>query len=65
VAALVQGGTDIETAGLEALDQIRELQFSGGLIAVDGLGNLALPYITQIMPRGVWRDGLQATAWVL
>jgi beta-aspartyl-peptidase (threonine type) len=65
VAALVQRGTDIEAAGEEALNQIRDLRFSGGLVAVDGLGNLALPYITQIMPRGVWRNGLQAAAWVL
>jgi beta-aspartyl-peptidase (threonine type) len=65
VAALVELGADVEAAGAQALDRIRELQFGGGLIAVDSAGNVALPFITQLMPRGVWQAGEEATAWVL
>lgn len=65
VAALVQQGAPPGDAGAEALRRIAELQFSGGLVAVDGAGHVALPFITQVMPRGLWRSGQPATAWVL
>jgi isoaspartyl peptidase/L-asparaginase-like protein (Ntn-hydrolase superfamily) len=65
VAQLVQGGAGIEAAAERALTTIGELQHSGGLVAVDGAGNVALSFITQIMPRGAWRGGEQPTVWVL
>jgi beta-aspartyl-peptidase (threonine type) len=65
VAALIRGGDSVEEAGRRALQGIAELQCSGGLIAVDGAGNVALPFITQVMPRGLWRSGQPATVWVL
>ena len=65
VAALVEQGTDVAAAAQRALERIAQLQCSGGLIALDRAGNAALPYITQIMPRGLWRAGSDPTAWVL
>jgi beta-aspartyl-peptidase (threonine type) len=65
VAALVQRGAAIDDAGEQALARVAELRFTGGLIAVDGQGNVALPFITQVMPRGLWRAGREPTAWVL
>ena len=65
VAALVEGGAAVEAAAEQALRQVAELRFTGGLIAVDGRGNVTLPYITSVMPRGVWRAGQDPTAWVL
>jgi L-asparaginase / beta-aspartyl-peptidase len=65
VAALVERSTPVQEAAQQALQRIAELSFSGGLIAVDRAGQVALPYITQIMPRGQWRAGLQPTAWVI
>jgi L-asparaginase / beta-aspartyl-peptidase len=64
VAALVHSGETIEAAVQQALDEIAALQASGGLIAVDREGNVAMPYITQVMPRGVWRAGDTPSAWV-
>jgi beta-aspartyl-peptidase (threonine type) len=65
VAALVKQGASVDRAAEEALKAVAELQFSGGLIAVDGAGNVALPYITRVMPRGVWRADREPAAWVL
>lgn len=64
VAHRVQGGSSLDAAGEAALGQIAELQASGGLIAVDRQGNVAMPFITPVMPRGVWRRGQHAQAWV-
>lgn len=65
VAVLVQHGSAVEAAGEQALQLVADLQFTGGLIAVDGQGNVTLPYITSVMPRGLWRAGQEPTAWVL
>lgn len=65
VAALVEQGVQVGGAAERALQQVAELGFTGGLIAVDGRGNVTLPYITSVMPRGLWRVGQDPTAWVL
>jgi beta-aspartyl-peptidase (threonine type) len=65
VAALVEQGSAVEAAGAQALQRIAALQFSGGLIVVDAGGNAALPYLTQVMPRGLWRAGQQPRTSVL
>jgi L-asparaginase/beta-aspartyl-peptidase (threonine type) len=65
VAVLVERGSAVEAAADEALQQVAELGFTGGLIAVDRQGNVTLPYITSVMPRGLWRAGREPTAWVL
>ena len=53
------------TAPQDGSSRTAELQFTGGLIAVDGQGNVTLPYITSVMPRGLWRAGREPTTWVL
>jgi isoaspartyl peptidase/L-asparaginase-like protein (Ntn-hydrolase superfamily) len=65
VATLIQAGATVAEAAEQALQQVADLQFNGGLIAVDGEGSVALPYITQIMPRGLWREGQEPKVWVL
>lgn len=65
VAARVERGVPVGAAAEGALQLVAELQFTGGLIAVDGQGNVTLPYITSVMPRGLWRAGREPTAWVL
>ncbi len=65
VALRVEGGGAIREAGREALGEIDQLGMSGGLIAIDSRGRAAMPYLTDAMPRGIWRPGGEATAWVL
>lgn len=65
VAALVADGASVDAAAEQALQLVAELQFTGGLIAVDGQGNVTLPYITSVMPRGLWRAGREPTTWVV
>jgi beta-aspartyl-peptidase (threonine type) len=65
VAALVERGVSLDAAADQALAQVAELQFTGGLIAVDGQGNVTLPYITSVMPRGLWRADREPSTWVL
>jgi beta-aspartyl-peptidase (threonine type) len=65
VATLVERGASIQAAAEQALQLVSDLQFTGGLIAVDGQGNVALPYITSVMPRGLWRAGHAPETWVL
>jgi len=64
VAALVRGGTPLAAAAQEALGQVAGLQASGGLIALDRDGQVAMPFNTQVMPRGVWTSGGPPTAWI-
>jgi beta-aspartyl-peptidase (threonine type) len=64
VAHMVRRGTALEAASDVALEAIAALQASGGLIAVDREGNVAMPYITQVMPRGLWRPGQAPQAWI-
>ena len=65
VAAQVERGVAVDDAADQALQLVAELRFTGGLIAVDGQGNVSLPYITSVMPRGLWRAGGEPTTWVL
>jgi L-asparaginase / beta-aspartyl-peptidase len=57
LGALVAGGTPVESAATAVLDEVAECDGVGGLIAVDAAGNVALPFSTDAMPRGVWRPG--------
>jgi beta-aspartyl-peptidase (threonine type) len=57
VAALVEQGHTLESAGHKALAAVAECGGSGGLIAVDVHGNVTTPLSTAAMPRGVWRAG--------
>lgn len=57
LAALVAAGVALQTAGGAVLDAVAECDGDGGLIAIDAHGEVALPFSTAAMPRGVWRAG--------
>jgi beta-aspartyl-peptidase (threonine type) len=64
VAALVRSGADLAQAADWALEQVAGLQASGGLIAVDAVGSVAMPFLTPAMPRGLWRLGEPPVVWL-
>jgi len=64
VADLVDRGESLAAAVEGALGQIASLQAAGGLIALDRDGNVAMPFITPVMPRGLWRPGGPPETWV-
>lgn len=64
VAARVQRGCSLDGAAQAALGQIAALQARGGLIAADREGRVVMPFVTEVMPRGVWRAGELPEAWV-
>jgi beta-aspartyl-peptidase (threonine type) len=55
LAALVEQGTPLNAAAQAVMDEVRDSSGSGGLIAVDARGNVAMPFSTGAMPRGTWR----------
>lgn len=57
LGALVAQGASVELAARTALGEVAECDGVGGVIAVDADGNVALPFSTEAMPRGVWRPG--------
>ena len=65
IAALVGQGLSLSEAADRALGEVASLEASGGLIAVDAHGNTALPFLTKVMPRGVWRAGEEPAVWVV
>jgi beta-aspartyl-peptidase (threonine type) len=64
IAASVRSGATVADAAEQALRQVAGLQATGGLIAIDAAGNVALPFITPVMPRGLWRSGSDPVVWV-
>lgn len=64
IAGLVEHGATVEAGAARALRDVAELGGEGGLIALDVHGNAALPYLTDVMPRGMWRGGEAPVAWV-
>lgn len=64
VAALVRAGTQLTEAADHALSAVQALQATGGLIAVDARGNVAAPFLTGAMPRGVCRPGEAPQVWI-
>jgi L-asparaginase / beta-aspartyl-peptidase len=57
LGALVSCGVGLEDAAGTVLDAVGQCGGDGGLIAVDAHGQVVLPFSTDAMPRGVWRDG--------
>ena len=43
------------------LDMVKPMGGRGGLIAVSKAGEVALPFQTMLMYRGVWRNGKIST----
>lgn len=64
VSALVEAGVGLSQACERALDQVEEIGGEGGLIAVAADGQRAMPYTSEVMPRGVWRAGGEPEVWV-
>ena len=57
LASLVASGVGLESAARTVLDEVADCDGVGGLIAVDADGEVAMPFSTEAMPRGVWRAG--------
>ncbi len=57
LGALVSCGAGLQDAARTVLDAVGQCGGDGGLIAVDAHGQVVLPFSTDAMPRGVWRDG--------
>jgi beta-aspartyl-peptidase (threonine type) len=60
LAALVAQGRSLAEAGDAVLAEVKSLGGLGGLIAVDAQGDVAMPFLTAAMPRGLWRPGREA-----
>jgi beta-aspartyl-peptidase (threonine type) len=56
-ALLRHTGADLERACLQALADVASLGGGGGCIAIDKNGEVAMPFDTPGMPRGVLREG--------
>lgn len=57
LGALVAHGTALPAAASTVLEEVAACDGVGGLIAVDVDGNVAMPFSTAAMPRGVFRLG--------
>lgn len=57
LGALVERGAALDSAARTVLEEVRRCRGRGGLIAVDVHGQVAMPFSTPAMPRGVWRAG--------
>jgi beta-aspartyl-peptidase (threonine type) len=64
IGALLAHGVALPEAAERALGEVAELGASGGLIALDAAGEAALPFLTPVMPRGLWRAGAEPSVWV-
>ncbi|HWE33621.1 MAG TPA: isoaspartyl peptidase/L-asparaginase [Solirubrobacteraceae bacterium] len=64
VALAVEQGTPLADATRLALNDVKSLGGTGGVIACDAHGRVSLPYSTEAMPRGVWRAGGEPQVWV-
>lgn len=57
VATLIEAGFTVEEAAARALDDVTALGGRGGCIAIDGRGNLAMPFSSPGMFRGFLDGG--------
>jgi beta-aspartyl-peptidase (threonine type) len=57
IAAHVEYGMLLPEAARRALADVAEVGGDGGLIAVDARGVATAPFITEVMPRAMWRAG--------
>ncbi len=58
IAALVAAGGELSQAAMRALADVSAVGGSGGLIAIDARGSATAPFSTEVMPRGIWRPGV-------
>jgi beta-aspartyl-peptidase (threonine type) len=64
IATLMECDVGLTDAAGRGLADVIDLGGHGGLIAVDAGGRVVMPFTTEAMPRGLWRDGEPARAWV-
>jgi L-asparaginase / beta-aspartyl-peptidase len=60
----VAGGEALDAAAGATLEDVRAAEGTGGLIAVDARGRVALPFTSGAMNRACWREGQAPEAWV-
>ncbi len=64
LATRLAHGEPLALAAEATLADVGVADGTGGLIAVDADGTVALPFTTAAMNRGVWREGEEPRAWV-
>jgi isoaspartyl peptidase/L-asparaginase-like protein (Ntn-hydrolase superfamily) len=57
-------GMALLPAADQALADVGRCEGTGGLVCVDAAGEVALPFTSGAMNRGVWREGAEPQAWV-
>jgi beta-aspartyl-peptidase (threonine type) len=63
LAALAEQGVPLGQAAARALAEVQAFGGRGGLVALDADGCAALPFLSEVMPRGVWRAGESPAVW--
>ncbi|HEY3773227.1 MAG TPA: isoaspartyl peptidase/L-asparaginase [Solirubrobacteraceae bacterium] len=64
LADRVAAGEELEPATEATLADVGVVDGTGGIIAVDARGAVALAFTSDAMNRGVWREGSEPEAWV-
>jgi isoaspartyl peptidase/L-asparaginase-like protein (Ntn-hydrolase superfamily) len=64
LATRTAAGQPLDAAAAATLQDVRSVGGTGGLIAIDVSGAVALPFTTAAMNRGVWRLDGEPQAWV-
>jgi beta-aspartyl-peptidase (threonine type) len=64
LATRVAAGEPLEPATEATLADVGIVDGTGGMIAVDARGAVALAFTSEAMNRGVWREGSEPEAWV-
>jgi isoaspartyl peptidase/L-asparaginase-like protein (Ntn-hydrolase superfamily) len=57
LGALLEQGIALDMAARTVLAEVGRVGGRGGLIALDGHGEVTMPFTTEAMQRGVWRPG--------
>ena len=63
LATRVAAGQELGPAAEATLEDVRAVDGTGGLIAVDARGRVVLPFTSAAMNRGVWRLNAEPQAW--
>lgn len=64
VAVRLAAGAPLAQAAADTLQDIATVDGVGGLIAVDAVGEVTMPFTTGVMNRAIWRAGEAPKAWV-
>jgi beta-aspartyl-peptidase (threonine type) len=59
-----EGALALTEAADRGLGEVASLGGTGGLIAIDAAGTIAMPFTTGAMPRGLWRPGGEPQVWL-